>query len=142
MTTEQIAIVQKTWTQVEPIAETAASLFYAKLFELDPALKELFSETDMASQGEKLMKMIGIAVRGLNDLDELKPAVAKLGIRHVDYGVAPEHYDTVGSALLDTLEKGLGEAFTTEARDAWATIYTALAVIMKGAAWGEPAEAN
>ena len=36
----------------------------------------------------------------------------------------------VGAALLWTLEKGLGEGFTSETRDAWATAYRVLAGTM------------
>jgi hemoglobin-like flavoprotein len=118
---------------VVPIADTAAALFYGKLFELDPALKPLFT-SDLREQGKKLMQMITVAVRGLGNLDALVPAVQELGRRHVAYGVKREHYDTVGTALLWTLEQGLGAAFTPEVRDAWATVYGLLATTMQAAA--------
>ena len=86
ITARQIEIVQTTWEKVVPIAETAADLFYNKLFELDPATKALFS-TDQKEQGKKLMTMINTAVRGLNNLDAIVPAVQSLGKRHVDYKV-------------------------------------------------------
>jgi len=35
-------LVQQSFARVEPIAETAAELFYGKLFELDPKLRALF----------------------------------------------------------------------------------------------------
>ena len=90
--------------------------------------------TDMVEQGKKLMKMINTAVNGLDRLEEIIPAVQQLGVRHISYGVKDEHYDTVGAALLWTLEKGLGDAFTPETRDAWATVYGILADSMKSAA--------
>jgi hemoglobin-like flavoprotein len=55
----------------------------------------------------------------------------------VQYGVHPEHYGTVGAALLWTLEQELGAAFTPEVREAWTTAYTVLAELMTTAA-GEP----
>jgi hemoglobin-like flavoprotein len=73
-------------------------------------------------------------VRGLDHLDRLVPVVQDLGRRHVGYGVTDAHYDTVGSALLWTLEKGLGSAFTPDMKDAWATVYGLLATVMKEAA--------
>ena len=79
------------------------------------------------------MQMISVAVRGLDDLDALVPAVQALGKRHVGYGVKDEHYATVGSALLWTLEKGLGAAWNAELQAAWTTIYTLLADTMKAA---------
>ena len=140
MNDTQVALVQQTWKQVLPIRDVAAKLFYDKLFELDPALKPLF-RGDMVEQGRKLMTMIGTAVVGLSRPDELIPAVQALGARHVGYGVQDMHYDTVAAALLDTLAKGLGDAFTPEVKDAWVAVYTVLAKVMKDAAASAPAAA-
>ncbi len=133
MTPEQVQLVKNSWAQVLPIADKAAELFYGKLFELDPSLKPLF-KGDMVEQGKKLMKMINTAVNGLDRLNEIVPAVQQLGVRHITYGVKDEHYDTVGAALLWTLEAGLGEAFTEDTKEAWATVYSILADTMKSAA--------
>jgi len=133
MTPEQISLIKSSWERVTPIADKAAELFYGKLFELDPALKPLF-KGDMVEQGAKLMKMVGTAVNGLDRLEEIVPAVQALGVRHIAYGVKNEHYDTVGAALLWTLEAGLGEFFTDDVKEAWATVYGVLADTMKTAA--------
>jgi hemoglobin-like flavoprotein len=132
-TPEQVALVQASFEKVAPIAEAAAELFYGRLFELDPSVKPLFTN-DMAVQGQKLMAMIATAVKGLNNPDKLIPAVQQLGRNHVGYGVVDPHYDTVGAALIWTLEQGLGEAFTAEVKDAWVAVYTLLATVMKDAA--------
>ena len=133
MTPEQAELVKSSWAKVVPIADKAAELFYGKLFELDPSLKPLF-KGNMVEQGKKLMKMINTAVNGLDRLDEIVPAVQQLGVRHISYGVKDEHYDTVGVALLWSLEAGLGDAFTDETKTAWATVYGVLADTMKAAA--------
>lgn len=133
LTPEQITLVRDSWAKVVPIADTAAELFYGKLFELDPALKPMF-KGDMKEQGQKLTRMIGIAVDGLDKLDEIVPAVQDLGVRHLEYGVKNSHYDTVGEALLWTLGQGLGDAFTTDVMAAWTDVYTLLADTMKNAA--------
>jgi len=138
MTPEQVFLVQKSWRQVLPIADTAAELFYTRLFTLDPSVKPLF-KGDMKAQGRKLMAMIGTAVGGLSKLDSIVPAVQDLGRRHVKYGVKDQHYDTVGAALLWTLEQGLGEAFTPDVKSAWTTVYGVLATTMKDAAAKVPA---
>ena len=132
-TPTQIKLVQVTFEKVAPIAEAAAEMFYAQLFELDPAIKNLFTG-DMKEQGEQLMAMIATAVTGLDDLDTLVPAVQALGARHAGYGVVDKHYDTVGEALLWTLEQGLGEAFVPDVKEAWVVVYTLLADTMKDAA--------
>jgi hemoglobin-like flavoprotein len=133
MTPEQVGLIKSSWAKVLPISDKAAELFYGKLFELDPDLKPLF-KGNMEEQGKKLMKMINTAVNGLDRLDEIVPAVQQLGVRHVGYGVKDAHYDTVGAALLWTLGAGLGDDFTEDTKDAWATVYGVLADTMKSAA--------
>ncbi len=139
MEAKTIELVQESFKQVVPISEKAAEIFYGKLFEKDPSLKPMF-KGDMADQGKKLMSMIGTAVGGLNNLDALVPAVQNLGKGHAGYGVEDKHYDTVGAALLETLDAGLGEAFTPEVKDAWTEVYTVLATTMKDAANSLPKE--
>jgi len=133
MTPAEKNLVQTTFATLVPIADEAAALFYARLFEMDPSLKPLF-KSDLDEQGKKLMTMICVAGKGLDTLDELVPAVKNLGRRHATYGVTDAHYDTVGGALLWTLEKGLGSAFTPDVKAAWTTVYTVLATTMKAGA--------
>ncbi|MGB0372551.1 MAG: globin family protein [Opitutales bacterium] len=133
ITEKEIQLVQESWGKCIPIAETAADLFYGKLFELDPSVKPLF-KTDIKEQGKKLMTMITTAVNGLDKLDTIVGAVQAMGKRHAGYGVKDEHYDTVGSALIWTLGQGLGDAFTEEVKVAWLKTYTLLATTMKDAA--------
>ena len=135
MTPEQIALVQSTWKKVMPIGESAASIFYDRLFELDPSLRALF-KVGVAEQGRKLIAMINTAVNALDRVDTIVPAVQALGQRHAGYGVRDQHYDTVASALLWTLERGLGPDFTADARQAWTATYGLLAGVMKEAAAG------
>ena len=133
MTPHNISLVKTSWQQVLPIRDTAAHLFYGRLFELDPSLRALF-RGDMSEQGRKLMAMINTVVTSLDDLAPLLGAVADLGRRHVGYGVTDAHYDTVGSALLWTLGRGLGDAFTPPVEAAWIEAYTTLSSAMKQAA--------
>ena len=132
MNREQIKLVQESFEKVVPISDAAATLFYGRLFDLDPALESLF-KGDMAEQGRKLMQMIGVAVKSLDRLEQVLPAVQALGARHAGYGVREKDYDTVGRALIWTLRKGLGEDFTPETEAAWAEVYTTLAGVMKEA---------
>ena len=129
MNPETIALVQENFRSVAGAAETIAETFYNRLFELDPSVRDLF-KGDMKTQGEKLLSMIGAAVEGLDDIEALKPTVRDLGARHLAYGVRDDHYDTVGAALLWTLEHLLGEAFTPDLAASWAEVYNALADLM------------
>ena len=134
MTPDEVSLIRTSWAAVEPIADTAASLFYGRLFELDPTIERLFRRTDMAAQRKVLMQTLTVVVKSLDRLDQIVPAVQARGRRHAGYGVREAHYATVGSALLWTLEQGLGEAFTPPVRDAWATAYGTLASVMIEAA--------
>ena len=136
VTVAQKTLVQDSFKTIATIADDAAILFYEKLFELDPSLRPMF-RGDMAEQRKKLMQMLTAAVKGLDRLEQLVPVVQDLGRRHARYGVAESHYETVGAALLWTLEMGLGKAFTAEVKDAWTAVYVLLASTMKDAARGE-----
>lgn len=137
MTPHQIKLVQTSFAKVAPIAATAADLFYGRLFEIAPQVRAMFPD-DLSDQKKKLMAMLGFAVAGLSHLDTLVPAVQALGRRHAGYGVTAAQYTPVGAALLWTLQQGLGEAFTPEVKDAWATAYITLSTTMIDAANEKP----
>lgn len=132
---QQTALVQESFARVAPIADVAAQLFYSRLFDIAPEMATtLFKQVDMAAQRKKLMQALALSVKTLEKPAVLVPVLQDLGRRHVAYGVRDEHYDTVGAALLWTLEQGLGEAFTPDVREAWAAVYTLVADTMKAAA--------
>ena len=134
MSPEQKTLVQETWRQVVPIADVAASLFYGRLFRIDPSTRDLFAGVDLESQKKKLIRALAMVVGALDRVDELAPTIADLGRRHTAYGVTDAHYDSVGAALLWTLEQGIGDAWTAEVKAAWAAAYGLLAGIMRDAA--------
>jgi hemoglobin-like flavoprotein len=133
ITSEDIQRVRASFALVVPIQEVAADLFYNRLFEIAPQVRALFPD-DLREQKRKLMAMIATAVGGLRNLDTLVPGVKALGARHVGYGARAEHYAVVGEALLWTLERGLGEAFTPEVRESWTKVYGTLAAVMQAGA--------
>lgn len=137
MNAEQIALVQSSFAKVQPISEHAAALFYSRLFELAPQVRPLF-KGDMQEQGRKLMLMLAMITSKLNQLETLVPAAQALARRHVAYGAQAAHYAVVGQALLETLEKGLGDEFTPEVRDAWTSAYSTLSAVMIEAAAQQP----
>lgn len=130
MNETQKTLVQTSFAQVRPIAAEAAALFYSRLFELDPTVRPYF-KGNMEEQGRKLMDMLMLAVKGLDRPEALLPVLAALGSRHVSYGVKEHHYETVGEALLWTLEQGLGPGFTPEVREAWIALYGFVADTMR-----------
>jgi len=130
MTPEQVSLVQSSWQKVVPIKDQASQIFYNQLFEIDPSLRSLFNQ-DLTEQRRKLMTMLDTAVRNLQNPQTIVPAVRELGKRHVKYGVRRDDYNSVATALLATLEKGLGPEFTPETKKAWIAAYTLLTGVMQ-----------
>jgi hemoglobin-like flavoprotein len=141
VTPDQIQLVQQSFAKVAPISETAAVLFYDRLFEIAPQVKAMFP-SDMTEQRKKLMATLAVVVGGLGNLEAILPAASALAKRHVGYGARAEHYPVVGAALLWTLEKGLGDAWTPELADAWSTAYGTLSGYMISEAYGRPQAAE
>jgi hemoglobin-like flavoprotein len=141
MTPDQVKLVQQSFSKVAPISDQAAILFYDRLFEVAPQVKSMFP-TDMSEQRKKLMATLAVVVGGLSDLPSILPAASALAKRHVSYGAKPEHYPVVGSALLWTLEKGLGDGWTPEVATAWTTAYGTLSGFMISEAYGSPQAAE
>ena len=136
MTPDQVTLVQQSFARVAPISETAAVLFYDRLFEIAPSVVPMFP-TDMKEQRKKLMATLAVVVGGLSNLDAVLPAASALAKRHVSYGAKAEHYPVVGAALLWTLEKGLGDGWTPDVAAAWTAAYGTLSGYMISEAYGQ-----
>jgi nitric oxide dioxygenase len=135
MDARKITLVQQSFEKVAVLGLQAAELFYAELFAIDPSLRTMFSG-DLKDQQKKLLAALALVVGSLHKPDRILPNVKKLAVKHLDYGVTPEHYTYVGNALLRTLKKGLGADFTPELCDAWTDAFRMLARVMKEAAYG------
>lgn len=135
MNPEQVTLVQQSFAKVASIADQAAVIFYSRLFELAPQVKAMFP-ADMTEQRKKLMATLAVVVNGLSNLEAILPAASALAQRHVAYGVKPEHYPVVGSALLWAMEKGLGDGWTPDIASAWTAAYTTLSGFMIEQAYG------
>lgn len=135
MTPRQVEVIQSTWRQIAQAPDMAADLFYERLFQMDPGLRPLFENVDLGAQKTRLLQALSDTVSGLDDPDALIGPLAELGRRHAVYGVRESHYETVGAALLWTLEQGLGADWADETRDAWTSAYQLVAQeMMKGVA--------
>src|SRR5262245_62628148 len=136
MTPDQVSLVQQSFAKVAPISEQAAVIFYDRLFEVAPTVRAMFPD-DMKEQRKKLMATLAVVVNGLTNLESVLPAASALAKRHVNYGAKAEHYPVVGGALLWTLEKGLGEAWTPAVAAAWTAAYGTLSAFMISEAYGK-----
>jgi len=130
MTEQQIILIKKSWRifrQIDP--HLVGGVFYEKLFAEQPGLRKMFKGS-IDAQSQKLIDMLSAIVMHLDDLENLKADIRDLAIRHVAYGVKPEHYNAVGAALLWTLEQGLGSDWNTDVENAWSACYGVLAATM------------
>ena len=141
MTRSNIDLVKASWVLVGTIEmETVGGLFYNRLFEVMPEIKPMFSRSPLPEQSRKLLTMLSYIITRLDKLEDILGEVAKLAKRHTQYGVKDEHYAAVGSALLWTLQQGLGKHWNDDLAVAWTEVYTMLAGAMMAAS-GEEVEA-
>ncbi len=133
LTSKQIELVENSRDFVLLNAQDTGAVFYKKLFALDPGLRTLF-KGEIKTQSQKLVAMITFTVHKLNTMDDIMADVRALGIQHKNKLVQPHHYATVGDALFWTLENTLGENWNAEVKEAWTSVYHALASTMLGAA--------
>lgn len=131
MTPERRKIVTDTWKSLAPHAGDVGAIFYRRLFEIDPSLRSLFKETILDDQIRKLTTMLDLVVNWLDLPERLVPVLKQLGARHGSYGVHDDHYGKVGTALIGTLEEGLGDRFTPEVRGAWTEAYLLISSLMR-----------
>ena len=141
MNPSQIRLVQESFAKVAPISDQAAVMFYNRLFEIAPQVKAMFP-ADLTEQRKKLMTTLAAVVAGLGNLETVLPAASALAKRHLTYGAKAEYYHLVGSALLWTLEKGLGDGWTPEVAEAWTDAYDMLSGFMISEAYGHPLAAE
>lgn len=133
MNPEQIKLIKLSFAPIIGRKSEAGKIFYQRLFETAPDVKAMF-KSDINAQAEKLMSTLGAMIGCLQERPAFIAMLENLGRRHVGYKVRDEHYDKVGAALLWTLEKMLGDAFTDDARKAWSNLYETAAGVMIRAA--------
>lgn len=133
MNEAQRRLVQESFAQLAPQADALATAFYARLFEIAPQVRPMFTG-DMDAQGKKLMRTLGLAISESRRVAQVVPVLEELGRRHMGYGALEAHYPLVGEALLWAIGRQLGPAFTPEIQEAWAALYGRLSQIMLRAA--------
>lgn len=130
--TKDSVLVQTSFAKLETAAEPLTDLFFARLFQMEPAFRDLFPN-DLRPVKRALMAALARLVREADSSDEWHPEIEQLGRRHLGYGVEAKHYHIFGQAFFWTMEKGLGEDCTLETLQAWQHWYTQLVSIMQPA---------
>ena len=131
MTPDRRKLVTESWKVLAPNAAQVGAIFYRRLFEIDPALRQMFKGAILDEQIRKLTTMLDLVVHWLDVPERLVPILKKLGAQHSTFGVQDDHYGKVGAALIGTLEEGLGDAFTPELRSAWTEAYLLISSLMR-----------
>lgn len=133
MTEQEIILIKRSWRILRDISPIiVGDTFYSKLFADNPSLRKMFPK-EMNLQYQKLMDMLSTIVARLDHFEMMTGDIVAMGKRHRGYGVKPEQYKYVGEALVWTLEKGLGNDFTPEVKNAWVKCYSLLSAMMIGA---------
>jgi len=124
-------LILVSWHQISTRRELMAVMFYGRLFELEPGLRELFRDTDFHQQRAKFIAMLDLLVRCADQPDDLIREAAQLGRRHAMLNLSSRNYEVVGEALLWTLDRSLGLDFTPATRAAWTELYALVASVMR-----------
>ncbi|XP_031553222.1 neuroglobin-like isoform X2 [Actinia tenebrosa] len=133
-----IKLIRESWSEVEKgdLQETGLVVF-RRLFEIAPYLRDLFpfgynpDGKDLKAHALGVMSTVGVAVRGLDDLESLKPKLVELGALHKGFEITDKEFKHVGEAIIWTLDKGLGDQFTPEVKAAWVEAYGLITTTMK-----------
>lgn len=128
MTPKQKMLLQLSFTQITSSTDEVAERFHRRLLRLDPALRR----SDLKTEGRKLIQLIGLAVRSFDEPERVAEAARGLGREYAAQGLTEDHFNTMGEALLWTLEQTLGEGgLDRDERTAWIRIYQTLTDWMK-----------
>lgn len=130
MTPTQISVVQASWQKVDEKNHEVAEMFYQRLFELAPDLRQ-FYQADLQEYGTRLMRNLGNAVESLARLDSVLPMLQEFGQQRFERGIKDGHETAVRNAMLWALEQRLAEAFTQDVRTAWNETYSLLTGIIQ-----------
>jgi nitric oxide dioxygenase len=104
-------------------------LFYARLFEEQPQLLNLFNQGNQANgaqQGSLAAAVLAYAAN-IDNPGALRPVIARIAHKHASVGVEPSQYALVGRHLLAAIQQVLGDGATPALLEAWAVAYSLLA---------------
>lgn len=126
---EDIWLVRQSLPLIAERVEDASSVFYENLFAIAPDLRALFRD-DLAGQGMRFMTTLTTIAAALDDPEARARQIGALAQAHARLGIAPAHFEPMGSALLVTLGETLGAAFTPPLQQAWRAAYESIAAEM------------
>ncbi|MEG4249034.1 AAA family ATPase [Microcoleus sp. Pol10D4] len=119
-----IELLERTLALIKPKSDEFVSNFYEILFDSSSQIKNLFMNTKMAQQKEKLWQSLEIIIENLRKPKLINVFAKGLGATHAKYGVSVEHFPVVANALIQSLKAQMGLEWTPETEKAWVEAYT------------------
>jgi len=129
LSSRQKRLVRESLEAIREYSNAVTKLFYGRLFEVAPEVRGLFKNS-LEDQSKKLLEMLGTIVDSLDRLQELEPQLIELGRRHTGYGVKPEHYALMRTALLWSIARALDSEFDAETKMAWNDLLRVVTAVM------------
>ncbi|AHV92901.1 NO-inducible flavohemoprotein [Bordetella holmesii] len=127
-------LVKSTAPVLKTHGEALTRHFYARMFEGNPELKQVFNQGHQQSgqQQQALALAVAAYAEHIDDPSVLAPVLTRIAHKHVSLGIRPEHYAVVGKHLLASIREVLGEAASDALIHAWAAAYGQLADVLIG----------
>jgi nitric oxide dioxygenase len=129
LTSRQMSLIKMSFDKFRSRGEAASARFYQRLFENAPSVRAMFPD-DASKQARKFLQSLNVIVGSLSSSERTTRMLQRLGERHQDYGVKPDHYPIVGHALVETLREELGDEFTEELEEAWSDAFELISSAM------------
>ena len=128
----QIRTIKETVPAVRDHGVEVTKVFYQNLLTEHPELNEIFNQANQATghQAQALAAAVCAYAQHIETPEALKPTLKHITQKHASLFIRPEQYNVVGKYLLEAFGQVLGDAFTSEVRDAWAAAYGELAKTM------------
>jgi class 3 adenylate cyclase/hemoglobin-like flavoprotein len=134
--------IQSTYEKIIPHLDDFTDVFYQHFFELKPALKPLFNQTDLRIQKQMVIRMIEVVVQGINNLESFMTIIQGVYQRHHELPLEPKDYRIAGQALILALEQYLGDEFTPTIKQIWLDFYESIVATMMNFGLSEQLQLN
>ncbi len=125
----QIELVTSTFHEFSLLGNSGGIRFYERFFETTPHLSKLF-DNDIERQAKMFLQALSVIVNSLSSTERAARVLKRLGDIHHSYGVEPDHYTLLGTALIETIRESLGDNFSDEANEAWTAAFRLISSVM------------
>ena len=126
---EEIEIINSTVPILQDKGVEITSLFYNRLFEKHPELRDVFNQPNQKQgfQSTALATAVLAAAQHIDDLTPIVPVVMPVAHKHCALQVMPEHYPIVGENLLAAIQEVTGLKADDPIIQTWGKAYGEIA---------------